>query len=165
MDYIKKVLFTGFLLVFLNSTSVYAAAPDGSAKIRLSGKVAHDVDTRPTIKQIESAGLVTIQAYNPYDKKTDSYSGVWLDQLVKKFSRPGIKSVTTIAIDDYEAEFLADEWGQAKILLATRKNGEYIGYEQKGPLRVIYPDYDPDKQFYQESLAKWVWMINKIEFK
>jgi len=160
----KPVLIVLSLIVF-NTSSLYAAPADGNSRVRFYGEISPDASSRMTVKQIEATGISTLKAYNPYEKKTDSYTGVWLKQLVKHLAKPGINSVTLKAIDDYEVDFTADEWEKIRIMLVTRVNGQYIGFEQKGPMKVIFPDFNADEKLYQDTLPKWMWMITKIEFK
>lgn len=153
-----------FFSLFL-AASVHAANADGSARIRLSGQTQSGKTERVTVREIEAIGISTVKAYNPYEKRTDEYTGVWFADFVKHFAKPGTHAVVTRAIDDYEIEFKPGDWQQFRILIATRVNGRYIGFKQKGPMRIIYPDYDENSEKYKRSLPKWMWMITKAEFK
>jgi hypothetical protein len=156
----------GFLVLLLfTANSSIAADADGSIKIRLSGQVATNIEKRITVTQIEAIGTAEVEAYNPYEKKIDNYTGVWLDQFIGHFATPEISQVTFSAIDDYKISFAPNEWQQMRILIATRVNGSYIGYDQKGPMRIVFPDYNSTQKIYQDTLPKWMWMINKAVFK
>ena len=164
---IIKIILSALIIVLnvaLNMPAI-AQGTDGGARIKLLGKVASDVSARVTVKQIESIGTSDLDAYNPYEKRNDVYTGVWMNEFVARFGQPDVKSVTFKAIDDYEINFDPSEWKGLRILIATRVNGKYIGLEEKGPMRIVFPDYDPGKSVYQENLPKWMWMITKIEFK
>ena len=158
----------GGLLMFLSClvyASVSMATPaDGSAMIRLYGNLATDIPKRVSVKQIEAIGVDSVEAYNPYEKRTENYTAVWFDQFAQHFGADSINKITMKAIDDYEIEFAPSEWQQMRILIATRVNGDYIGYDKKGPMRIIFPDFDAKQEIYQVNLPKWMWMINKIEF-
>lgn len=154
-----------FSLVF--SVQIAFAAPDhdGSKKITLTGNLQGKAFQRVSIKTIETVGLKEFSVYNPYEKKVEDYTGVLLDEFVKHFGKPGISKLIFRAIDDYSIEISKQDWTQFRILLATRTNGDYIGYASRGPVRVIFPDYDKQKPIYEPHLSKWAWMINHIEFK
>jgi len=165
MKYSATRLFISLFLLLSNMANLHAAEADGGARIRLLGEVAPGITQRVSVKQIESIGSHDMEVYNPYDKRTDRYTGVWFDQFVAHFAKPGITRVTMKAIDDYETEFTPSDWTNLRILIATRVNGKYIGFDQKGPMRIVFPDYDSGKKIYQMNLPKWMWMITRIEFE
>lgn len=142
-----------------------AAKADGSFKIRLAGEIAENTAKRISISDIEAIGTAEVNAFNPYEKKSDDYTGVWLDEFVAHFGKPGVSMISLSAIDDYTIDFSSDEWNQIRIMVATRVNGKYIGYDEKGPMRIVFPDFDPNQEIYQDILPKWMWMINKVTFK
>ena len=164
--YIFSFIVTLLFTLVLSVSSVSAADIAGSkVSIRFSGNVADNTAKRIKVSDIEKVGLQQIKAFNPYEKKTDEYSGIWLNDLVQKFAKAGTTQITFSAIDDYKIEFYEHEWTKVRILLATKVNGEYIGYKNKGPMRIVFPDYQADEKFYQKTMPKWMWMINKVNFK
>lgn len=163
--YLKGSRLSLVLLLFISFTVNLHADDGGNTRIRLSGNVAEGIDHRITVKQIEAIGVSTIDAYNPYEKRSDKYTGVWLNKFVQSFAQPGVSMITMKAIDDYKSDFYSSEWDKLKILIATQVNEEYISPEMKGPMRIVIADFDPDQKIYQDTLPKWMWMINRIEFK
>ncbi|MBR9652097.1 hypothetical protein [Thalassovita aquimarina] len=145
--------------------SLAVAQEDGSQRISLSGALAEGQEGSATISEIEAAGLHEFTLFNPYDQREDLYAGVFISDLVEKFGAEGARSVTLIALDDYTIDFSREEWDDFGIVLSTRMNGDYFGFDMKGPMRVVFPDYDGAKLEYQETLPKWIWMITRIEFK
>ncbi|MCK7610576.1 hypothetical protein [Roseibium sediminicola] len=115
-----------------------------------------------SVAEIEKAGLQEVQAFNPYEKRIETYSGVWMQDFVAAFGTAETSSLTTRAIDDYEITFSKEEWQGLRILIATRVDGEYIDFDRKGPMRIIFPDYDEKHKDYQTNLPKWTWMITEI---
>ena len=69
------------------------------------------------------------------------------------------------ALDDYEITFTKKLVGDERILLVYKVNGEYISIRDKGPLRVVFVDYDASKKEYQQNLQMWLWMIKEVEFQ
>ena len=82
--------------------------------------------------------------------------------MIKTFGSDDAKSVTISAIDSYQITFTSEDWNRYQILVATRVNNRYQSVRQKGPMRLIYADYDPSKIEHELSLPKWMWMIKKI---
>lgn len=153
---------TIILFSLLFSSLLYADG--GDKKVRLLNNVKEGAPKQITIKEIEKLGIVSQKVYNPYEKREDLYGGVLFDEFVKKYAKKDVKSVTLIAIDDYEVTVPRSEWTTKRMILSTRMNGEYIPIRSKGPLRIVYPDFNPKKEEYQVNLAFWIWMIKKIKF-
>lgn len=154
------------LLVIVLLTSILFASSDYSTKrIKLSGNIADHIKPRVTIKELEKDGLDSFIIQDPYLKKDMKYSGISLDKLVSLYGKKTVTSLKITAIDGYKVVFNKKEWDNDTILLATRVNDEYYGFDKKGPLRVIYPNYDEKLPKYHKNLTKWIWMIKTIEFK
>ncbi|MYM56191.1 hypothetical protein [Thalassovita mangrovi] len=153
------------LLVAAMFATVTAAAEDGSRIIRLSGALADGQAAAVTVKDLETAGLQEFTVFNPFEQREDLYTGVFIKDLVHRFGAEDVQSITLTAIDQYSITFDREEWENFRILISTRVNGDYFGFDKKGPLRVVFPDYDPNQLAYQEILSKWIWMITRIEFK
>ena len=160
-----RIILITLILFGLNLSQAISSEIDGNFAISLTGNTAPGVASQVSVKTIESIGVVEIEAFNPYDKRTDKYTGVWLDQIIARFGRAGTKKITLKAIDDYEIKFMASEWEKIRTLMATRVNGKYIGFAQKGPMRIVFPDYDKNKKIYRDNMAKWIWMITQIDFQ
>ena len=143
-----------------------AFANPGDAKILLTGKALNlEKPQRITVKDLESMfELVTVEAYNPWEKRSDQYTGIWMNQLIDKFAKPGLRSLDFKAIDNYQISFIEQDWTTFKILMATRVNNEYQSVRNKGPMRLIYADYDQSNIEHELNLTKWMWMIKRIEF-
>lgn len=163
---ITKLAGIFLLAVIVLAEVVYGSSgADGSATIIVAGKTVVTDSTPLSIKEIESIGISSVSILDPFEKTQKSYQGVWLDQFVEKFGTPDVATVVFTGIDDYQVSFTKDEWCSTRILLATRDNQHYVDFDKKGPLRVIFPDYDPSIHNSKEVLPKWIWMITRIAFK
>lgn len=139
-----------------------AFSADGDTIILVLQAGSKDNGRQISVAEIETAGLQQVQAFNPYEKRSETYSGVWMQDFVAAFGSAETSSLTTRAIDDYEITFSKQEWQDLRILIATRVDGEYIDFDRKGPMRIIFPDYDEKHKDYQTNLPKWTWMITEI---
>jgi len=158
-----KIIFN-FLFLLAFSTLLHAG--DGDKKIRLMGKVREGVPKHLSVKALtKGLNFVEENIYNPYEKRSDLYGGVLLDEFVKKYASPDVKEIRLIAIDDYEVIIPKSEWNSKRIILSTHINRKFIPITSKGPLYVVFPDYDPKLKEYQVNLPMWIWMITKIEFR
>ena len=153
----------GFLILGLvlgAATPVFSA--DGGTTILVTHTGQEQDKRQVSVAEVEKAGLQEVHAFNPYEKRSETYSGVWMQDFVAAFGTEETTSLTTRAIDDYEITFNKEEWQDLRILIATRVDGEYIDFDRKGPMRIIFPDYDEKHEDYQTNLPKWTWMITEI---
>ncbi|CUH66112.1 hypothetical protein TG4357_02241 [Thalassovita gelatinovora] len=161
---LRRLLVTLLVASAAASGTPAMASEDGTYRIRLTGALARGQTGSISVKELEKLGLQEAEAYNPLEHRSEVYTGVLLQDLVTVLGTNAVQSLTTTAIDHYEIHFEKREWNKFRIMLATRVNGDYIGFEEKGPVRIVFPDFDPNQLEYQEMLPKWMWMITKIEF-
>lgn len=155
------------LLVVLNVFSWQAfALSAGDKKVRLTGiALKQDAPKRLSVKQLETYfQLHAFDVYNPWEKRSDQYKGIWMHDFVHKFGQGDLKGLNIRAIDDYQISLTPQDWQNFRILIATQVNGNYIPVKSKGPMRLVFPDYNEDDKAYELNLSQWMWMINKIEF-
>lgn len=156
----KILLLSLFLL-----TSSFSKTNTGDKKVKLLGEKKVNVNKRIKIKDIEKIAYVDFTIRDPYLKKDTKYGGVLLKDFISFYAKSSVTSVIFTAIDDYQIIFKKEEWEKETILLSTKFNDEYTSFKQRGPLRIIYPNYDPSLKKYSKNLVKWIWMIKSIEFK
>lgn len=152
-------------LFVLLSFSLQATEADGSAAIKLRGSINPGGKKRIVVAELEDLGVSTVELYDPFEKKKNSYTGVMMEKFVTQYGSKGVKEVTFIAIDGYQVTFSRTDWTFQKIMVVTRVNDKYMDYENKGPLRIVYPEYDPKKHDSKEILPKWIWMITDVQFR
>lgn len=154
----------GILLLLIVSSILYGK--NREPKIILSGNLIEASSQRLSVDELtQDLKYITQRVYNPYEKRTDLYGGVLLDEFVQKYANKNIQSLELIAIDDYSITITKDEWKSMRIILSTQMNNKKISIKNKGPLRIVFPDYDPKETQYQTNIASWIWMIKKIKFK
>lgn len=154
------------LLLTLVLIASVLQADAGDKKIRLLGNMKEGMAQRISPRELEhELSFVSFYVYNPWEKKSDHYEGVLLDTFAKHFGGKDLNALRLIAIDDYEVRFEKDYFQRERILLVAKVNGEYISIKEKGPMRIIFVDYDKRKKEYELNLPQWMWMITKIEFE
>ncbi|UTJ07577.1 molybdopterin-dependent oxidoreductase [Arcobacter roscoffensis] len=155
-----------YLLLFcLFFSSLLAQSELSSKTIKFSGELKPNIKKRVSIKTIESLGIKSFEILDPYTKIKTKYSGVDLKTFANFFANENTKSISFNALDGYSVNITKKEWEKFHILLATRINGQIVGYDKKGPLRVVYPKYKKANENFAKNLPKWIWMIKSIEFK
>lgn len=156
----RKILFVMMML----SLALFGDA--GDKKITLLGHIKDDINKKLSPKQLEK-DLTTSKhtLYNPWEKRSDEYEGVLLNDFVKFYGKDGFKALHLIALDDYKVTISKELMESERILLVTKINGQYQPIKQKGPMRIVFLDFDKTDTKYEKSLPLWLWMINKIEFE
>lgn len=149
--------------VFFIMSSVLAYADAGDKTIVLAGHLTKSAPVKVTPRELEhSFQVFKGYLYNPWEKKSAHYEGILIDQLVKKYGDKGVQKLRLKAIDDYEIVLEKRMWQTERILLVTKIDGKYIPVKEKGPLRIVFVDYDDSKA---KDLHLWMWMIKKIAFE
>ena len=144
-----------------SSTNPYGAAaidPLGpnDPVLELSGGTAGTVSL--TLAQLESLGTETVTVAEPFVKKTQTFVGVPVSAVFDRAGIPSSARVDTMALNDYEYAALASELEASKGLIATRRDGQPIPYDQGGPIRLVYPDGTA----LAPVLDAWNWSLEKI---
>ena len=113
---------------------------------------------------LESLGMTSFVTKTPWYKEPSKFEGVPLEKLMSAVGASGDR-IVVVALNDYSAELPMEDAKKYNVILALKRDGEYMGVRDKGPLFIVYPfDSDPDLQtlkFYTRS----VWQIARIEIK
>ena len=118
------------------------------------------------IKNISMNDLMKMKSKNitidePFVKKRQTFRAIPLKNL---FALAGIKEgdrVQTIALNDYIYTNTAVAFTAADGYLAFSRSGKPIGYDQGGPIRIIFPDDSRWAHF----LDPWNWSLKSLKVK
>lgn len=159
-----KSLFKISVILLLVNMALYASI--GDKKIKLLGNVKDKSLKYITPRYIEeNFKTIKVHLFNPWEKRKDTYEGILLNQAILSFSNQDTKTIEIKAIDDYLVTFEKNLWTKEKILLVNKVNGKFISIRQKGPMRIVFFDYDETNKEHKLNLSKWMWMIKSIEFR
>lgn len=145
----------------------HLGAPVEKAILTISGKISvtNKGDTaqfdRP---MLEALGMETVETTTPWYNGTVKFEGVSLDKLMKHVGASGERAVV-VALNDYSSEIPVEDFSKYKVILALKRDGEYMPVRDKGPLFVIYPfDSNPELKS-QTFYGRSVWQVAKIIIK
>ncbi|MGH6739421.1 MAG: molybdopterin-dependent oxidoreductase [Bradyrhizobium sp.] len=143
------------------------AQPAGKPILAISGKISSTNDGANALfdrAMLESLGMTSFVTKTPWYKEPSKFEGVPLEKLMSAVGASGDR-IVVVALNDYSAELPMEDAKKYNVILALKRDGEYMGVRDKGPLFIVYPfDSDPDLQtlkFYTRS----VWQIARIEIK
>jgi hypothetical protein len=163
---VKTMLAAGVLL-FAGAAAAEDAQPAAKPILTVSGKIA--AGNSDGIVQFDRAGLealgtVAIETNTPWYKGPVKFEGVPLQKIMDKVGASGEK-VVAVALNDYSSEIPIEDFAKYNVILALKRDGEYMPVRDKGPLFVVYPyDLNPElksQKFYSRS----VWQVSRLVVK
>ena len=73
--------------------------------------------------------------------------------------------MTVIALNDYSTEIPIKDFADYNVIIALKRDGEYMSVRDKGPLFIIYPfDAKPELKS-QTYYGRSAWQVAKIIVK
>lgn len=127
-------------------------SPDGSTSLRMD---------RTALEALGTASFVT---KTPWYVEPVTFEGVPMSKLMAAVGSFGDTVVAT-ALNDYVTEIPVSDFVNYNVLLALKRNGEYMTPKDKGPLFIVYPfDSDPILQ-HQRFYSRSAWQLARIELK
>ncbi|KAA0109875.1 molybdopterin-dependent oxidoreductase [Mycolicibacterium sp. P1-5] len=114
-----------------------------------------------TLDQLNSLGSATISIDEPFVNKRETYSGVPLATVLGKAGIPDTATIDTDAIDHYHYVSVVKPMVDSQALIATRRDGAPIPYDEGGPIRIVFPDGTP----LSSVLDAWNWSLTSITVK
>jgi hypothetical protein len=83
---------------------------------------------------------------------------------MKRIGASGERAVF-VALNDYSSEIPIEDFAKYNVILALKRNGEYMPVRDKGPLFVIYPFDSKPELKNQTFYGRSVWQVAKIVVK
>jgi hypothetical protein len=113
---------------------------------------------------LESLGMESFETTTPWYKGAVTFEGVPLKRLMDAVEAHGTRLVA-VALNDYTAEVPMDDIRRFNVILALKRDGEYMPVRDKGPLFIVYPyDSNPELKS-QKYYSRSVWQVKRIEVR
>ncbi|WDR06532.1 molybdopterin-dependent oxidoreductase [Devosia rhodophyticola] len=111
--------------------------------------------------ELEAIGMVSVKTSTPWNEGVVDFEGVPMVSLLEKAGVSGT-TATIIALNDYSVDIPMEDFSQFNVILAVKRNGDYMPVNDQGPFFVIYPfDSDPALQG-QPYHGRAVWQVKQI---
>ena len=139
--------------------------PKGPVVLSISGDILRTTDGTQAlfdVSMLQALGMVTVRTRTPWTEGVSEFEGVLLRDVLRLV---GAKSETihASALNDYMAEIPPADAAQHDVILALKKDGEYLTVRNMGPILVLYPfDSDPALQT-EEVYTRSVWQLARLE--
>jgi hypothetical protein len=143
------------------------AAPTERPVLTITGKIGvtnKDNTAQFDRPMLEALGMVAVETTTPWHEGKVKFEGIPVDKLMKQVGATGDRVVVT-ALNDYTTEIPMEDFAKYKVILAIKRNGEYMPVRDKGPLFIIYP-YDSDPELKSQTYyARSAWQVAKIDVR
>ena len=151
-------------------TQAFAGAlsqPQGKVILTMSGSIANtnkDGVAMFDAPMLEKIGMQSFETVTPwYDGKV-KFEGVPMARLMENVGATGT-TITVKALNDYATDIPMEDFKKYPVLLALKRDGNYMPVRDKGPLFIVYPyDSDPDLK-HQRFYSRSAWQVAQIIVK
>ena len=111
---------------------------------------------------LESLGMETITTTTPWHKGQVTFEGVAMTKVMDLVGAKG-KTVKALALNDYATQIPMEDFAKFGVILALKRDGEYMPVRDKGPLFIVYP-YDSKTELRSQSYyGRSAWQLKRLE--
>jgi hypothetical protein len=166
MDKIFKVL---AILSFAARLGAANAGAQEAVTLEVRGNIKNFTDPARRLYQLTPAqfqalpqsSITTATSWTP----VATFSGVKMEDLIQATGAQG-SYAQVYALDDYSVRIPVADFRKYGVIIARYMNGQPLPRNGFGPYFIIYPkDKYPKELSTPTAAAKFVWQVNRIEFK
>lgn len=143
------------------------AEPQGKVILTMSGKITKtnkDGTAQFDMAMIEQLGTQSFETTTPWYNGKVKFEGVPMAKLMDFVGASGA-AITVKALNDYATDIPTDDFKKYPVILASKRDGNYMPVRDKGPLFIVYPyDSDPDLK-HQRFYSRSAWQVAQIIVK
>ncbi|HEX2136428.1 MAG TPA: molybdopterin-dependent oxidoreductase [Microvirga sp.] len=154
------------LVVATAATAQTAGPSTGDPILTISGKIgaAGEGTAQFDRASLEALGTVAVETKTPWHNGTVRFEGVPLAKLMAHVQANG-QRVVAMALNDYTTEIPVEDFTKYNVILALKRDGEYMPVRDKGPLFIVYPyDSDPELRS-QKYYSRSAWQVARLIVK
>jgi hypothetical protein len=116
---------------------------------------------RPMLEALGMSGFETTTPWYPGPVRFD---GVRMDRLLEVLGGSG-ERVLAYALNDYTTELPVSDFAAYGVLLAFKRNGEYMPVRDKGPLFIVYPFDSKPELKHQRFYSRSAWQLARLDVR
>lgn len=148
----------------VRAAGVSLPKPKGPVILTVSGKIGafNDGDTAQFDRDmLQSYGNSSFTTWTPWYNNPVTFSGLPMAKLMQVVHASGTSVVAT-ALNDYETRIPISDFSKFNVLLAIKRNGQYMPISDKGPLFIVYPyDSNPELKS-QKYYSRSAWQLASL---
>jgi len=157
------------LITFVGSMALGVAAPLTAPKDKPILEIAGSIGTTNKDgaavfdrEMLESLGMETITTTTPWHKGSVTFEGVPMAKVMELVGAKG-KTVKALALNDYVTQIPMEDFAKFGVILALKRDGEYMPVRDKGPLFIVYP-YDSRPELKSQTYyGRSAWQLKRLE--
>ena len=141
--------------------------PSGRPILTIDGRIANsngDGIARFDRSMLEALGTSGFETTTPWYSGPVRFDGVRMDRLLEAVGASGDR-VVAYALNDYTTELPVSDFTTYGVLLALKRNGEYMPVRDKGPLFIVYPFDSRPELKHQRFYARSAWQLARINVR
>ena len=158
----------GMLLGIAAASNARAAAalplPAGKQILTISGSITK-MNLGETAAfdraMLEDLGLVGFETTTPWYTGPVRFDGIRMTRLMDAVGATG-SSVRAVALNDYTTEIPVSDFEKYGVLLAIKRDGQYMPIRDKGPLFIVYPFDSMAELKSQQYYSRSAWQVAKL---
>ena len=113
---------------------------------------------------LEKLGMVSFETTTPWYNGLVKFEGVPMAKLMEFVGAEGTIA-TAVALNDYITEIPITDFAQYGVILALKRDGNYMPVRDKGPLFIVYP-YDSNPELkHQKYYGRSAWQVAQLIVK
>lgn len=139
-------------------------APTGRVILTISGNIGvrNAGETAAFDREmLEALGMTRITTATPWHQGRVTFEGPPMARLLDRVQARG-ETLAVTALNDYQTEIPIADFARFGVILALKRDGEYMPVRDRGPLFIIYPyDSNPELQsrlYYSRS----AWQVARM---
>jgi hypothetical protein len=115
------------------------------------------------IPTLERLGLIRFTTLTAWTDGPITFEGVLLSRLLEVLAVPGnVTALAMTALDDYQVTIPAVDVRTWPVIIALKRDGQYMSVRNKGPLWVVYPRHAFPELAQAKHNPKWIWQLKEI---
>src|SRR2546429_2027503 len=112
---------------------------------------------------LERLGLIRFTTPTAWTDGPVTFEGVLLSRLLEVLAVPGdVTELAMIALNDYQVAIPATDIRTWPVIIALKRDGQYMSIRNKGPLWVEYPRHAFPELEQAKHNSKWIWQLKEI---
>jgi hypothetical protein len=127
------------------------------------GLVHADTGVTFDIPTLERLGLIRFTTPTAWTDGLVTFEGVLLSRLLEVLAVPdSVTALAMTALNDYQVTIPVGDVRTWPVIIALKRNGQYMSVRNKGPLWVVYPRHAFPELAQAKYNAKWIWHLKEI---
>ena len=147
-----------------NALAQSILAPTGKVILTVTGQVSPANQSGIIAfdrEGLEALGTTSFETMTPWYAAKVKFEGVPMDKLMRAVGAKGQK-LSVSALNDYTTEIPMEDFEKYNVILALKRDGQYMPVSDKGPLFIVYPfDSNPELKT-QKFFGRSAWQVAKM---